>query len=174
MEQLVSSFISCVSMYRSDSLLVLLSTAIDPYSDSAWSATLPFNWIEEGNTLIIGCTDPSRPTEFLSNRLVLKDLAQFSEHSVTRTKMAIFGSEEDVSRLNHQTFDGKKLARNLYAVMPVAELKFVDTDLWHLPYLVVVGADGTPTLVSSEKERREVTGVGTEIQWHIVKNSLSK
>lgn len=147
---------------------------IDPYSDAAWSATLPFTWVEEGNVVMIGCIDSSRPSEVLVHRLELNDLAQFSEHSITRTKMALFGTDEDVLKLNPATFDSRKLVRNLHAVMPVSELKWADTDLWHLTYLVVIGKDGKPALVTSEEERRSVTGVGTEIQWEVMKNFLSE
>ena len=147
---------------------------IDPYSDVAWSATLPFTWVNEGTVVMIGCIDKSRPSEVLVHRLELNNLAQFSEHSITRTKMALFGTNEDVLKLNPTTFDDRKLVRNLHAVMPVSELKWADTDLWHLSYLVVIGKDGKPALVTSEEERRSVTGVGTEIQWEVMKNFLSK
>ena len=56
--------------------------------------------------------------------------------------------------------------------MPVAELKWVDTDLWHLPYIVVMGTKG-PALVNSEEERRSVTGQGDEISWSVMKNFLT-
>eukprot|EP00804_Cyclotella_cryptica_P019707 CCRYP_016470-RA/>CCRYP_016470-RA protein AED:0.00 eAED:0.00 QI:898/1/1/1/0.66/0.57/7/803/2196 len=151
----------------------LSAKEIAPYSDAAWSATLPFNWVDEGNMIMIGCVDKSRPTEVLVHRLELKDLAQFSEHSITRTKMAIFGTDEDLSKLDTKTFDGRKLVRNLYAAIPAAELKWADTDLWHLPYLVVMSKDGIPSLVTSEEERRSVTGVGTEVEWEVIKNHLT-
>ena len=48
----------------------------------------------------------------------------------------------------------------------------VNTDLWHLPYVVVLGTD-RPALVSSEEERRRVTGQGEEILWSVVKNFLT-
>jgi hypothetical protein len=148
-------------------------TDIDNYSDTIWSATIPFNWVEEGNIIVIGCVDSSRPSEVLVHRLQLKDLAQFSEHSITRTKMAIFGTDEDVAKLNTKTFDARKLVRNLHAVIPSATLKFADTDLWHLPYLVVLDKEGKPALVNSEEKRRAVTGVGTEIGWEVMKNFLT-
>ena len=82
--------------------------------------------------------------------------------------MALFGSDQ-VARLNYHTHDAKKLARNLYSIMPVAELKWVDTELWHLPYVVVMGKDG-PVLVNSEADRRDATGEGTEISWTVMKS----
>lgn len=77
-----------------------------------------------------------------------------------------------MSRLDTDTHEAKRLARNLYSAMPVAELKWADTDLWHLPYVVVLGEDG-PALVNSEEERRAVTGVGEEISWSVMKNFLT-
>ncbi len=65
----------------------LSATEIEPYSDTAWSVTIPHPWIEEGNTILIGCINQSRPLELLVHRLELLDLAQFSEHTITRTKL---------------------------------------------------------------------------------------
>lgn len=56
---------------------------IDDYSDSIWSVTLPYNWIEDGNTIVIGCVDPQSGLLHIF-RVALKDLAQFSEHTITR------------------------------------------------------------------------------------------
>jgi len=77
-----------------------------------------------------------------------------------RTKVAIFGTEDDLGKLDTTTHDAKKIARDLFGIMPVAELKWADS-FWHLPYLVVAGSDG-PKKVSSEEERREATGFGEE------------
>ena len=57
---------------------------IPDYSESIWSVTLPFNWVDEGNIILIGCVDPSRPKELLVHRLEFTNLAQFSEHTITR------------------------------------------------------------------------------------------
>jgi len=57
---------------------------IPDYSDLIWSATLPYNWVKEGNIVLIGCVDDARPSELLVHRLELSNLAQFSEHSITR------------------------------------------------------------------------------------------
>lgn len=56
--------------------------------------------------------------------------------------------------------------------MPVGELKWADTDVWHLPYMIVMGPQG-PALVNSEEERRSVTGEGEEISWKVLKNYLT-
>jgi hypothetical protein len=83
--------------------------------------------------------------------------------------LAIFGNDSQVAMLDSYTHEAKRLARNLYSVMPTAELRWTDTNLWHLPYIVVMGKEG-PALVNSEKERRSVTGEGTEISWSVLKN----
>ncbi|KAL9187796.1 hypothetical protein ACHAXT_006174 [Thalassiosira profunda] len=147
---------------------------IPDYSDDVWSATLPFNWVAEGNYVVIGCVDDGRPDELLANRLELVNLAQFSEHTITRTKLAIFGSQSDLASLDSSTHPARRLARDLYSVMSVAELKWADTDVWHLPYVVVMGTDG-PVLVNSEEERRNATGdgEGSEISWQVMKNFLT-
>lgn len=85
---------------------------------------------------------------------------------------AIFGDKDDVAELNYNTIEAKRLVRNLFSSMPVAELKWADTELWHLPYLVVMGQDG-PALVNSEEQRRTVTGEGEEISWDVMKNFLT-
>ncbi len=56
--------------------------------------------------------------------------------------------------------------------MPVSQLNWADTDVWHLPYIVVMGNEG-PVLVNSEEERRLATGEGTEISWSVMKNYLT-
>lgn len=57
---------------------------LQDYSDSIWSATLPYNWVEEGNVVLISCINDSKPKELLIKRLELTGLAQFSEHTITR------------------------------------------------------------------------------------------
>lgn len=86
--------------------------------------------------------------------------------------MAIFGSKAEAAMLDSTTHEAHRLVRNLYSVMPVAELKWSDTDLWHLPYIVVMGSNG-PVLVRSEEERRSATGKGEEISWSVMKNFLT-
>ncbi len=61
-----------------------LSKEVNGYSESIWSVTLPYNWVDEGNVVLIGCIDKSRQTELLVHRVTLTNLAQFSEHHITR------------------------------------------------------------------------------------------
>jgi len=62
----------------------LSPSTIEDYSTSIWSTTLPYNWVDEGNFVLVGCIDPSRPTELLVHRLELTNLSEFSEHTITR------------------------------------------------------------------------------------------
>ena len=55
---------------------------IQDYSDDIWSVTLPYNWVDEGNYVLIGTIDEAE--ELLLKRLDLINLAQFSEHTITR------------------------------------------------------------------------------------------
>ena len=100
---------------------------IQDYSESIWSVTLPYNWVNEGNVVLIGCVDDRRPTELLVHRFELRNLAHFSQHTITRAKVDVFGSQLEVTRLNTFAHPAHHLVRNLYSVMPLAELKWVDT-----------------------------------------------
>ena len=155
----------------------LTSTTLSPYSNSAWSATIPWNWIRENTELLIGVVDPNDSTNLFLYRLVLKGLVQFSEHTLVRTKVLIFGNESDVQRLNTFTYDPHDLATGMFNAMPVASLLWVDSQDWHLPYLVTPTLAG-PRLVHNETERRSVISAagedpGTEPGWNILKNQFA-
>ena len=155
----------------------LTSTTLSPYSNSAWSATLPWNWIRENTELLIGTVDPNDSTNLFLYRLVLKGLVQFSEHTLVRTKVLIFGNDSDVHRLNTFTYDPQDLATGMYNAMPLASLHWVDSQDWHLPYLVTPTLVG-PRLVHNETERRSVISAAggdpdTEPGWNILKDQLA-
>ena len=65
---------------------------IQDYSELIWSVTLPYNWVDEGNVVLIGCVDDRRPTELLVHRFELRNLAHFSEHTITRAKLPSSGA----------------------------------------------------------------------------------
>jgi len=149
------------------------------YSDVAWSATLPWNWIKEGTTVLVGAENPEAPGNPLVHRLSLNGLAAFSEHTLLRTKVVIFGTPDDVDELDTFTHEADKLVNGMFGSMPVAELRWVDSEDWHLPYLVQ-GTPAGPQLVHSEAERRSVMGVTEanpsyekEPGWDILKNQLT-
>ncbi|KAL7553122.1 hypothetical protein ACHAWF_016377 [Thalassiosira exigua] len=152
----------------------LSSEPIDNYSDNIWSVTLPHSWVAEGNVVSVGTVHPRRPGELLVRRWEMRDFARFDAHAITRVKLAVFGSKADVARLDSETHSARRLVRDLHSVMPVKELVWSDTGIWHLPYVVVMGKNG-PALVDSEAKRREATGdgEGTELSWSALKNGLT-
>lgn len=157
----------------------LTSSDLGPYSADAWSATLPWNWIKEGTTVLIAAVDPLSPNSPLVHRLQLHNLAAFSEHTLLRTKVIIFGTAEEADELDTATHEADKLVNGMFGSMPVAELRWVDSEDWHLPYLVQGTPDG-PRLVHNESERRavmNVTEANTKYEkepgWDILKNQLT-
>jgi len=155
----------------------LTTTTLTPYSSSAWSASLPWQWIRENTELLIGVVDPNDFTHLFMYRLVLKGLVQFSEHTLTRTKVLIFGDDTDIQNLDSDTFGAYELATGMYNAMPLSSLHWVDSNDWHLPYLVTPTLAG-PRLVRNETERRSVINAtgqdpGTEPGWEILKNQFA-
>ena len=62
----------------------LVPSKIEDYSKSIWSATLPYNWVDEGNVVLIGCIDPNRTAKLLVHRLELTNLSELSVYTITR------------------------------------------------------------------------------------------
>jgi hypothetical protein len=155
----------------------LTSNDLGKYSDEAWSVTLAWSWIKEGSRIIIGVEDPGRPNAPLVHSLHLHNLAAFSEHTLLRTKVIIFGTPEEARELDTFTYPAEMLVSGMFGSMPTAELKWVDSEDWHLPYLVQ-GTSGGPRLVNNEAERRSVMEAegddpGTEPGWDILKHQLT-
>ena len=48
------------------------SNKVHNFSESIWSVTLPYNWVDKGNVVLMGCIDKSRQTEFLVHQLTLE------------------------------------------------------------------------------------------------------
>ena len=64
------------------------------YTDAAWSATLPWDWVEDGVEITVAVRTASGG-RVIGHRLALEGLPAFDVHTVQRIKLAIFGSEED-------------------------------------------------------------------------------
>jgi len=123
---------------------------------------------------MVGTFDPENPTDLFVYTLVIKGLQAFSEHTLVRTKVVMFG--EDLSNLDTYTHDATRIATGMFNSMPLASLHWVDS-VWHLPYIVQPTENG-PRLVRTESERREVLiaagqDPGTEPGWEILKNQLA-
>jgi len=156
----------------------LVTSKLDPYSlIDMWSVTIPWRWMKEGNQLRIS-VNHTLSGKILTHSHTLSYLVQWGEHTFIRTKVAIFGNSTDIASLNSFTYGASKLATGMFAAMPLATLSWVDSELWHLPYLVVATANGA-RLVRSEAERRQAfidagqTDYGTEPQWEVLKNQLT-
>lgn len=150
----------------------LTSTTLPPYSTEAWSATLPWQWVKEGGHILIGSSYPNSTT-LVMNILKMSNLAMWGHHTLTRTKVAIFGSYSDFSALDTTSYDSSLLAKGMFNAMPLSELRWEDTSDWHLPYLVVKTSKG-PKLVNSEAERRQAMidagdAPGDEPPWQVLK-----
>ena len=150
----------------------LISTPLPPYSSTAWSATLPWRWIREGVIVLIGTTY-SDSSSLVLKKLKLTNLALWGQHTLSRTKIAVFGNSSDFAALDTTTYDASMLAKGMFNAMPTAELRWEDS-VWNIPYLVVTTSKG-PALVNSEAERRQVLlnagdTPGTEPPWETLKN----
>ena len=82
----------------------LTTMPLSPYSNDAWSATLPWNWMREGTLILIGTSYPNE-TSLALNVLRLNNLAAWSHHTLSRTKVVIFGNATDIASLETSTHD---------------------------------------------------------------------
>jgi hypothetical protein len=150
----------------------LTSTSLSPYSAEAWSATLPWQWVQEGTHLLVGTSCPNSSNLAMSI-LKLSKLGTWGHHTLSRTKVAIFGNSSDLAALDTASYDSSLLAKGMFNAMPLAELRWEDTSDWYLPYLVVTTSQG-PKLVHSELERRQSMAdagdiPGDEPPWQVLK-----
>lgn len=131
----------------------LTITPLSPYSNDAWSATLPWNWMREGTLILVGTSYPTT-TALVLKLLKLSNLAAWGQHTLSRTKVLVFGNASNIAALDTTTYDASLLAKGMFNSMPLSELRWEDTSEWYLPYLVVHTSKG-PKLVYSESERRQ-------------------
>ena len=157
----------------------LTTTQLEPYSNgTAWSSTLPWHWMKEGTKITIGAIDPSSPERLLTHELTLHKLAMWGRHTLTRTKVLIFGDQNDVEALDTSTHSAEKLVNGMFGAMPTSELHWVDSPDWHLP-CIVQGTNAGPAKVCSEAERRAAllaagqNDTGSEPGWDILKNQFA-
>jgi hypothetical protein len=128
----------------------LTSEVLAPYSTSAWSGTLPWKWVREGTSILVGTSNG----EMVAHSLRFHGLAHWGLHTLTRTKVVIFGTEEEFAGLDTTTPKAERLATGMFNIMPTSELHWVDEEVWHVPYLVIRTSLG-PKVVHSEAERRQ-------------------
>ena len=155
------------------------TTEPEPYSNgTAWSSTLPWHWMKEGTKITVGAIDPSSPERLLIHELTLHKLAMWGRHTLTRTKVLIFGDQNNVDALDTFTHSAEKLVNGMFGAMPTSELHWVDSPDWHLP-CIVQGTNAGPAKVCSEAERRAAllaagqNDTGSEPGWDILKNQFA-
>ena len=141
----------------------LTDVTLDPYSAEAWSATLPWSWVDEGVTVLAGRVSEGA-LEIAEH--TLEDLGAPQRFTVTRTKMVLFGDET----WDTTTVPASKVARDYFSVLPVAEVRWVDTTDWILDRFVVATGEGYQ-MVHSEEERLKVTTDSN--RWNLIKHQFS-
>ena len=97
--------------------------------------------------------------QIFAHRHTLRNLAAWDLHTISRTTFAMFGSSDEVLALDADTIDAGKMAFDLFGSYSASELRFVDTPVVHLPYLIVPTAIGGRR-VESEAERRAAKALG--------------
>ncbi len=135
---------------------------IAPYSTAAWSVSLPAGWVREGTVLRLGYDDEGG---FVAEH-TLADLAPPHRLTITRARIVLFG-EPDQPAI---TQPAPRIARDFFAAIPVAGLRWVDYDPWRVGEIVVRTEDG-PHVVRSEAERRAVASDADH--WSILKHQVA-
>jgi hypothetical protein len=141
----------------------ITSEPLDPYSELAWSAALPWHWLREDVELRIAHVDGDGLSLF---SLPLTGLAAPHTFTLSRSKIVLFGEPD----FDTTTVAAGKLAQDFFAALPFAELRFVDSAPWRLDELVVTTSEG-PRLVSSEDERLAITDAPD--RWSILKHQFA-
>ena len=141
----------------------LTTVELEPYSSEAWSATLPWNWVQEGAELRIGTEHEGGLVQAVH---VFEDLGAPHAFTVTRSKIVLFGDES----LNTDTVSIERLARDYGGVLPASEIHVVDSTDWVLDEMVVSTSEGY-RMVQSEAERLAVTNESN--RWSLLKHQFA-
>ena len=142
----------------------LTEEILEPWSETAWSAFLPYHWVESGVELQIG----KEENGVLYRRLsLLGNLSAPHVFTVSRSKIVLFGEQD----FETDTVSASQLSQDFFATVPFAELRWVDSTPWVLDEIVVKGVDG-PVLVSSEGERNAMTT--DPDRWNILKHIFTR
>ncbi|MFT7622964.1 MAG: hypothetical protein ACI9WU_002139, partial [Myxococcota bacterium] len=167
-----------VSVFDGDVLLGVLSAAapaalvpplerqittepLDPYSTAAWSAFLPWEWVQPGFTVRIGWSDE---VTLQASAHTLDDLGAPHRFTLSRAKIVMFGDAEH----DTATTPATKLARDMYGSAPYAELRLVDGTDWIVDYVVV----GSPPQRVTDVAGYDIATSGAD-RWQILKNHFT-
>ncbi len=139
------------------------AVALEPYSQEAWSADLPWQWVRPGVELRIGHL--SQDT-LKAHSHTLEGLTAPHRFTVTRTRMVLHGQED----FKPQVHPSEKIAGDYFAAVPFADLRWVDGQTWKLDAMVVRTPQG-PRWAASEAERQALTP--GEDHWAIFKHQFA-
>ena len=141
----------------------LTAHSLDPWSDTAWSAFLPWTWVSEGVNLTVGSLHDGSLHTY---ETTLTGLGAPHSFTISRSKMVLFGEPDKETA----TVSAEKVAQDYFASYPSSTLRWVDALPWRLNS-IVVNAEGGPALVHSESERLEVTS--DPDRWNIIKHQFA-
>jgi hypothetical protein len=142
----------------------LTATPLEPYSASAWSATLPWHWVRNGVSLRVGVLDGET---LRANAHTLESLGAPHRFNITRTHIVLFGDEDYAIS---PPYPSAKIARDFHGSLPGAEVRWVNTSVWRLDGMVVNTAEG-PRWAHSEEERLAITTDAN--RWKILKHQAA-
>jgi hypothetical protein len=141
----------------------LTDVLLEPYSDTAWSAHLPWSWVQEGVLLRVA---------YLADNALFRSEHRLSNlgapHTTTlsRTKIVLFSDDTE----DTQTLTGATLAQDMFSIVPGAEIRLSDYTPWRPDYFIVNTDDG-PRRVESESERLDMTS--DDDRWNILKHQMA-
>jgi hypothetical protein len=141
----------------------LTDVALTPYSDDAWSARLPWSWLDHDAAIEIAWLDGDVRHVHVAE---LPELAPDHTFTVTRTHTVLFGEPD----FDPSTLDASRLARDYFPALPASALRVVDALPWRLDAVVARTATG-PQLVSSEAEWDAVSTDSDH--WVVIKNQMA-
>ncbi|MEE9382449.1 MAG: M66 family metalloprotease [Nannocystaceae bacterium] len=142
-----------------------------PYSATAWSALLPWNWVVPGVELEIGF-DEDDGADLVRHRRSYRfgELGAPNDFLMARIHAKIFMDPSEGPRLNHRI---DKMLKEYYPALPVSQMRWLDYTQVNWPYLIIGSAElGTPVRVDSEDEYFAVTG--SHNHYGTLKNAIDK
>ena len=141
----------------------LTTVSLDPYSTGAWSATIPWNWVQEGVALRIGVQLEGALSQA---EHILSDLGAPHIFNITRSKIVLFGDET----LNTDTLSRERLTRDFGSTLPASEVRFVDSTDWILEEMAIPTSEGY-RMVNSEADRLATTNASN--RWSLLKHQFA-
>ncbi|MEE2780109.1 MAG: M66 family metalloprotease [Myxococcota bacterium] len=141
---------------------LLTAEPLESYSETVWSGFLPWSWLKEGVQVHVGHVEDD--VLYMASH-TFEDLGAPHQLTLSRAKIVLFGDAD-----HGQLLPAEKLAQDMFAAVPVAELRVIESTPWIPPYVVVANDDG-PKRVHSIAEYDEATS-GAD-RWQILKQQFA-